>query len=186
MKRLFTFSLLLFTFTAFAAPFSAALTATGKNGETEGCPDRYAAYLCTAADALTYFGGNTAYDTVTAWLTDNYAIGIAALESGKAAMLPYGEDGRSFDEGEYSFTKYFQDGLSGGYLAVAAYAGDAETLFRAFDGTADGEGALTLDPDFGAGSAGDWTAAPGSVPEPTSGLLLLLGAAGLALRRRRA
>ena len=33
-----------------------------------------------------------------------------------------------------------------------------------------------------AGSAGAWSA----VPEPTSGMLLLLGKAGLALRRRRA
>ena len=32
--------------------------------------------------------------------------------------------------------------------------------------------------------AGSWTPAP--VPEPTSGLLLLLGVAGMALRRRRA
>ena len=34
------------------------------------------------------------------------------------------------------------------------------------------------------GNTGAWTAAP--VPEPTSGLLLLLGVAGMALRRRRA
>ena len=34
------------------------------------------------------------------------------------------------------------------------------------------------------GYAGTWTAAP--VPEPTSGLLLLLGVAGMALKRKRA
>ena len=35
-------------------------------------------------------------------------------------------------------------------------------------------------------AAGAWTSVTGSVPEPTSGLLMLLGMAGLALRRKRA
>lgn len=43
-----------------------------------------------------------------------------------------------------------------------------------------GAGAL----DSATAAAGAWTTA--SVPEPTSGLLMLLGIAGLALRRRRA
>ena len=36
------------------------------------------------------------------------------------------------------------------------------------------------------GSSAGWQSTAGSVPEPTSGLLLLIGMAGLALRRRRA
>jgi len=53
----------------------------------------------------------------------------------------------------------------------------------------DGNGSFTT---FGAGTIASQTAAAsawssaGSVPEPTSGLLMLVGLAGLALRRRRA
>ena len=35
-------------------------------------------------------------------------------------------------------------------------------------------------------AAGDWSTMSGAVPEPTSGLLLLIGMAGLALKRKRA
>ena len=41
-------------------------------------------------------------------------------------------------------------------------------------------------PEIATGVATKWTVAAQSVPEPTSGLLLLLGVAGMALRRRRA
>ena len=170
---------------AFAAPYSAELTATGKNNETEGYTDRYAAYLCTTEATKGYFGGNSSVDTVTGWLKVNYATGLAALDHDreKTAMAPYGEGGRSFDEGEYSFTKYFQSGLSGDYLAVLAYAENGENWFRVFGNEADMDGTLTIDLSSGAGVAGGWTQA---VPEPTSGLLLLIGLAGLALKRKRA
>ena len=59
-----------------------------------------------------------------------------------------------------------------------------------------GESALMLDQDSStpysdftyvdAIQQGDWKTATAAVPEPTSGLLLLLGVAGMALRRRRA
>ena len=167
---------------AVAAPYSAELTATGKDNETEGYSDRYAAYLCTAEAALTYFGGNSAYDTVSDWLKDNYADGIAALEDGKTAMLPYGEGGRNFDEGEYSFIKDFPTALYGKYLAVLTYVDEDVSWFRVFQNTADSDGTLTIDLASGAGSAGDWTQAV--VPEPSSAVLLLIGLAGLALRRK--
>ena len=47
-----------------------------------------------------------------------------------------------------------------------------------------GSGTLTMPNTIANATSSKWTAVP--VPEPTSGLLLLLGVAGMALRRRRA
>ena len=61
----------------------------------------------------------------------------------------------------------------------AALGGLANDIAVALD--PDGIGTL---PSIENAAAYGWTAAP--VPEPTSGLMLLLGAAGLALKRKRA
>ena len=49
-------------------------------------------------------------------------------------------------------------------------------------GTKNGKAMATSTPVLGFASTGSWAA----VPEPTSGLLMLLGMAGLALKRKRA
>ena len=75
----------------------------------------------------------------------------------------------SYTDGDGKAWEYVHTGVSS-YETVAGAPGDPVNNFESF---------VT---DY-AVQAGDWTAA---VPEPTSGLLLLLGVAGLALKRKRA
>lgn len=166
---------------AFAEPSWALLTTDAATGDvSEGAAiSRYTAYLCTVEAAKTYFGGYETYADIANYLGGsdaNYLAGMGALQSGGTALTAYG-----YDMGEYSFTSYFQPGaLAGDYIAVVAYAGDESGLFRVFGSTA-----LDDTLAFSSASAGEWKVTT-AVPEPTGGLLILLGAAGLALRRKRA
>ena len=87
-----------------------------------------------------------------------------------------------------------EGGSLGVYYVILNTAADPDTYYKWSDtltGRAE-SGAESLGSNFTiAGStinAATWTAVGGSspVPEPTSGLLLVLGMAGLALRRKRA
>ena len=175
--------LMLGAVTAFAAPYYAEVTTDGVEGDTGSYASCYTAYLCTATDAVGYFGGQSSVEGITGWLAesgDNYTIGMTAIRGGTdTAMAYYG-----FYRDAYSFTWDDKTALSGDYIAVVAYANGDDNQFRVFGNIADVDGTVTMDAVGGVGQAGAWTAA--TVPEPTSGLLLLFGVAGLALRRRRA
>ena len=181
MKKIATFAVALMAVAgAFADLSYAFVNTTGAKEETTGYPERYTGYLCTQEAAEALFGGNKTADSITGYLAEHY---VDYAKSGMEKMDFYG-----YDMGEYSFRKPYQPGMltdDGTYIAVVAYAGGEgeDDMFRVFESMASG-GVLEFDPLYGSGTAGAWTQA--AVPEPTSGMLLLLGVAGLALRRRRA
>ena len=118
------------------------------------------------------------YGSSLASATDSY------VDDGMGQILI--ADPGSFGVGDtaYAATLLVYDEGSG----ATHYLGNAASFTFAADIDA---GVYELDTFIG-GDAGSmatavgWTAASGPVPEPTSGLLMLLGMAGLALRRRRA
>ena len=172
---------------SFAEPSWAVVNTVGAGDGTwtdaSGDMSRYTAYLCTATAAEEFFGSSS-YSAITDYLSAhmaNYTSGMGKLAAGGEPMVDYG-----YDEEEYSFTVYEHPGTLGSdYVAVLAYDGVAgETdMFRVFNGTVVND-RLVFDPAAGRGTAGAWTPV-GAVPEPTSGMLVLLGLASLALRRKR-
>ena len=170
--------------TSYAMPTWALLDTKGALGENEATTG-YSAYLCTKDAAANLFGGASDYNTITAYLTEYY-VDFSQGITGMDKMDVYGD---GFDAGIYSFSKYFQEGSLGddSYIAIVAYLGESGNQFRVFESAVSG-GTIYFDPDAGEGQttgmAGDWTVA--AIPEPTSGLLMLFGLAGLALKRRKA
>ena len=145
------------------------------------------------------------YETITGWTNQQFF--EAFVEAGINSTLTI--DGTTYTMSDTGFNYgtskngAVSAGQEGGYskrddvygAAVILYDGNLDGTIDAYSSSyASEEGISTTGPNFDGfaldknfeGIASTWTATATPTPEPTSGLLLLLGVAGLALRRRRA
>ena len=151
-----------------------------------------------ANDAYQFFiigqNGATSIATITALLdagtdTSTYAFGTGSINSSGAASVLPAASGKTIDAGTYTgFFVVFDDASPAAGSANYAVVSGAATLTKTV-------GAQSANVQFASGSAAsilnnssNWKSfgpASGGVPEPTSGLLLLVGAGMLALRRKQ-
>lgn len=140
----------------------------------------------TEADGyLVYFFDNAAYSSANA-KTALAAGDFSFLTNGfEAEYLSSAGDAEANDVGNFgnaytidSYMVVFNAGTTAD--ATHAYVSSAAEMASGTTGAAGQFANIEFSAQTGMQSAGNWTA----VPEPTSGLLMLLGMAGLALRRR--
>ena len=139
----------------------------------------YVAAIAASTSAADYLTGATGY-AGSATLTDGGKFGTttvasASISSGRAVWTETTSD---------TSRNYYQVLVDGDNIYISdTIAVDVKTTGNSNISFANNESRTALKQAADGYAGGGWYAA---VPEPTSGLLMLLGMAGLALRRRRA
>jgi len=147
---------------------------------------RYMAYYCTAEAAFDLFG-STAVDVVTGNVASDFAGGKAKLSGAKSGVGLLSQPYYDTLDLQYVFKENYLPGTTtDACLAIVLYSSGSDQAVRVLGNlTASGDNCVFDDTVGDAAKIGSWTAAA-NVPEPTSGLLALLGLAALALKRKRA
>ena len=143
--------------------------------------DQYSALNTAYGSATGSSAGEKMANTVWNAYGDKLDSAYATGTTTKKGLLTLTDDSKSYGAGDAAYAALIYTYGSGDDLK---YIGNIGTV--TLEGAMDAEGTDMAVNLFGSTTAGStaWTAA--AVPEPTSGLLMLLGMAGLALRRRRA
>ncbi len=143
-------------------------------------------------DAYQFFvigqNGATSIATITGLLdagssTASYAFGAGKTAANGSASVTFGTSGKSLDAGTYEsfFVLFDSDAPVAGSAKYVVVSGPA-TLTKTI-GTSTASVTFTSgNVSSIVGNASNWQTY--GAPEPTSGLLLLLGVAGLALKRK--
>ena len=173
-----------------AAAVSNAAAFSWKTAKTGGAVNAFEGGSIVASTAY-IFTSDQASAIVTAfaegkdWTSsalDTSAIATTGKIATKSDTFEYGGAGTAATiNAIFAFTEKVE-GKDYLYVSTVGTANGPATGSAVINFTEGGVGTTVMDVSKGYSSAG-WYAA---VPEPTSGLLMLLGVAGLALRRRRA
>ena len=149
-----------------------------------------------AGDAYQFFvvgqNGVSSVATITALLdagtsTADYAFGSGTVAANGSAIVAAAKSGKTLDAGTtYNsfFVVFDSDTLTSGSTKYAVVS-EASTLTQSPSATAANITFVGGNQSSFLNNPANWKSY-GVVPEPTSGLLMLLGMAGLALRRKRA
>ena len=143
---------------------------------TGSAGDFYVLYLGTSSDVSGISFDGTTVTGATVW--DAAKGGKGTFADGLAAGTITGLDS-TYNGSYFALLTFDTDNQLYGVSDAAVVSGIVDSPVK--DATA-----ASFSNFYHSGDAADYQLMTQSVPEPTSGLLLLLGVAGLALRRRRA